>query len=217
MKSYLNQLRSRFPDYGLHLLVHSQGNAVVSDAIKQGAPFDTYILTQGALPASTYDVNAATNTVLLNREVSPYLTPDLQPLGYRGTYTNLTGRLVNFFNTNDFVLGVWIENHRFGKPSQFYSYNGTNCWYLYDSDLGLYRQVTDSQESRAMIARSRTQPIGRLGPTVGQISQGIIGATVNLNTQFGFFDSVDEHSAQWTRPIQTSRPYYIQVLDSITP
>jgi len=36
-----------------------------------------------------------------------------------------------------------------------------------------------------------------------------------LNAQFGFNgDSVDEHSAQWARPIQTSRPYFQQVLRS---
>ena len=44
--SYLNQLHTRFSGYRLNLLVHSQGNAAVSEAIKQGAPFDTYILSQ---------------------------------------------------------------------------------------------------------------------------------------------------------------------------
>ena len=52
MKTYMDQLHTRFSDYRLHLFVHSQGNSVVSEAIEQGATFDTYILTQGALPAT---------------------------------------------------------------------------------------------------------------------------------------------------------------------
>ena len=68
--TYMNQLRSRFPGYRLNILAHSQGNAVVSEAIRnQGLQFDTYILTQGAVPASSYNVNAPTNTTLLNAEV----------------------------------------------------------------------------------------------------------------------------------------------------
>jgi len=54
-------LRSRFPGYQLNLYMHSQGNAIVSEAIRNGAPFDTYILTEGALPDSAYDKGGAVN------------------------------------------------------------------------------------------------------------------------------------------------------------
>src|SRR5208283_5391812 len=79
LTTYLNQLRARFPGYRLNLLVHSQGNAVVSEAIEQAAPFDTYILTQGALPANAYDVNAPTDASLVAYEIFPNLTPEWQP------------------------------------------------------------------------------------------------------------------------------------------
>ena len=110
MATYLNQLRARFPGYRLNLLVHSQGNAITSEAIEQsGAPFDTYILTQGALPASAYDVNAPTNADLLSYETSNP-TPGWQPMGYDGIYTNLAGRIINFYNPQDKstrLVGSW--------------------------------------------------------------------------------------------------------------
>ena len=63
LTNYLGQLRARFPGYRLNILAHSQGNTVVSEAIKRGfTSFDTYILTQGALPDSAYDVNAPVDT-----------------------------------------------------------------------------------------------------------------------------------------------------------
>lgn len=205
---YLTQLRSRFPAYHLNILAHSQGNAIVSEAIEEGAPFDTYILTQGAMPASCYDVDTATNATLLGRE-SYFRTPEWQPMGYHGVYTNLTGNIVDFFNPLDKALGYWFQAEEYFKPSIGYSYDGTNSTYT-----GMFSSytVTDSQESRANVSRSRTLAIGQ------QAAQGIIRTTINLNTQFGFNgDSIDEHSAQWTRPIQTSLPYYNQILIQIRP
>jgi hypothetical protein len=41
-------------------------------------------------PTSAYDVNAPTNAMLLNAEFG-HPTPDWQPMGYRGVFTNLPG------------------------------------------------------------------------------------------------------------------------------
>lgn len=209
LATYLAQLRIRFPGYRLHLLAHSQGNAVVSEAIEQsGLTFDTYILSQGALPANCYDVNAPIDPTLSEDGLpAEYHTPEWQPMGYHGIYTNFTGRIVNFYNPIDFVLSIWHADQALGKPSLFYAYDGTNCWYRGWTGY----MVTDWEESRAMVSRSRTAPIGRSGPTFGH---GVIQSAVDLNAQFGFFDNTAEHSAQWTRPIQTSRPYFQQVLRS---
>ena len=112
LATYLNQLSSRFAGYRLNLYVHSQGNAVVSEAIEQsGVQFDTYILTQGAMPDSAYDVSAPTDSTLLGWESAPgYHTPEWQPMGYHGIYTNFTGNIVNFYNTNDPVLKWWLTD-----------------------------------------------------------------------------------------------------------
>lgn len=179
----------------------------------QGATFDTYVLSQGAISDSAYDVNAPTNASMASYDSGPNITPQYQPLGYQGIYTNtnFTGRIVNFFNTNDSVLALWVVDQEILKPSQFYSYNGTNCQYLFDPDDGGYRQVTDSQEARAQISRSRTLAIGQAGPAAGH---GVIQSAVELDTQFGFTTGFSEHSAQWTRPIQRCYGYYDQLLES---
>ncbi len=217
LKDYLNQLRNRFPNYRLHLIGHSQGAAVTSEALSLGAPFDTCILAQAAMPASCYDVNAPTDADLVARDVPPFHTPEWQPMGYRGAHTNIAGRLVNFFNPEDgILLGPWLWGQKFNKPERMaftYSYDGTNGWRVIDPDIGLRRMVTDPQESRAMIARSRTWAISAQGPAPGQ-TQGVIKSAVNLKAQLGFGNSRDEHSAFFTRPIQTIRPYYQQVLTS---
>ena len=222
LKNYLSQLRSRFPNYRLNVLAHSQGNAIMGEAIEQGAPFDTYILTQGAMPASSYDVNALTDSTLLTAEALVH-TPEWKPMGYHGVYTNMTGKIVSYYNPQDFVLNIWNADQAAGKPDSYanhvlfplapyYSYDGANGWWngiiygLFSSYL-----VTDPQESRAMISRSRTQPVGR------QNTGGVINSTIDLNAQFGFSDTTAEHSAEWTRPIQTCLPYYVQILNTIRP
>ena len=214
LTNYLGQLRARFPGYRLNILAHSQGNAVVSEAIKRGfTSFDTYILTQGALPASAYDVNATNDPVLLG--LAP--APEWQPMGYHGVYTNFTGKIVNFYNPQDKVLDYWVGDQEDLKPSVYfngstYYYDGTNSYY--DPIIGSKYLVTDPEESRAMVSRSLSLPIGQSGPAS---AHGVIQSAVDLHAQFGFINTVDEHSAQWTRPIQTSRPYYLQILDSIKP
>ena len=122
LATYLSHLRARFPGNHLNIFAHSQGNAVVSEAIRnQGAPFDTYLLTQGAMPASAYDMNATNDPALTAQEYPPFLTPDRQPMGYHGVYTNLPGRIVSFYNPVDYALqtgttlrilpiGRWIKD-----------------------------------------------------------------------------------------------------------
>jgi hypothetical protein len=221
LKSYLSQLHARFPGYRVNVIAHSQGNTVVSEAIRQGASFDTYILTQGALPDSAYDVNAPTNDLMASYEAAAP-TPEWQPMGYHGIYTNFNsnfpGRIVNFYNALDKVLGYWVNNQELVKPSitfnfSQYFYDGTNSYYV--PSIGSRYLVTDPQESRSMVSRSRTLSIGQSGPAS---PHGVIQSAVDLNAQFGFNGStVDEHSAQWTRPIQTCLPYYNQILVSIKP
>jgi hypothetical protein len=135
-------------------------------------------------------------------------------MGYRGIYTNFTGRIVNFYNSQDGVLNYWVTDQKLLKPSvyfdtSYYFYNGTNSYF--DPPFSANYLVTDPEESRADVSRSRTLPIGQSGPASGH---GVIQSAVDLNANFGFNSDISEHSAQWTRPIQTSRPYFQQVLRS---
>ena len=212
LTNYLNQLRARFPDSRLHLLVHSQGNAIVSEALtRSGVSVANYILTQGAISAGAYDVNATNYADFMAQEVGTHITPEWQPMGYRGIYTNLTGRIVNFYNPNDGVLAIWKTDQIDDKPGK-YTYDGTNCWYV--DFFFIKHLVTDQQEARAMVSRSRTLSIGQSGPASGH---GVIQSAVDLNVQYGFNSDISEHSAQWSRPIQTSLLYYKQILLQIQP
>lgn len=212
LTNYLKDLKTHFPGYKLNILAHSQGNAVVSEAIKNGLTFDTYILTQGALPANAYDATATNYLPFVAQETGSNITPKSQPMGYQGVYTNLTGRIVNFYNPNDGVLNIWKTDQIDEKPSAYYSYNGTNCWYT--DFYFISHLVTDFQEMRSMVSRSRSLSIGQSGPAS---AHGVIQSAVDLNASFGFNSDISEHSAQWTRPIQTCLSYYSQILLQIQP
>lgn len=233
-KAYLHMLTTRFPGYRIHVVAHSQGNALASEALSEGAPFDTYILTQAAMPASCYDVQAPTLAKLVAADTPPAgePTPEWTTMGYRGAHTNLVGQIVNYYNALDYALATgaiqpvpglpaipvsWEQNQYLSKPdglpgARNYTSDGTNGYAVID--VGLFRLVTDSEECRGMVARSRTKAIGALGPVAGQSSQGVIGSGVDLNAQFGFGTTRDEHSAEFKRSIQTARPYYLQLLRS---
>jgi hypothetical protein len=155
-------------------------------------------------------VSAPTNTTLLSAE-NVHPTPDWQPMGYHGAYTNLTGNVVNFFNSQDWALNKWVAN-QFIKPDPDYGSDGINVWeYLTGAPK---RSITDPEVSRAYVAHSRSWAIGAQAPASGQTSEGVINSTVDLQAQFGFGNILSEHNAEWTRPIQTSRAYYQQVLRS---
>jgi hypothetical protein len=72
--------------------------------------------------------------------------------------------------------------------------------------------ITDSEVSRAFVARSRTDAIGAQGIGMGETKQGVMNSTLDLVGQLGFGNKKSEHSAEWTRPIQTCYLYYYDVL-----
>jgi hypothetical protein len=232
LKNYLGYLRNNRPDlagYAIDLYAHSQGNVVTSEAILLGAPFDNYILTQGAFPAHCYDTNAPFLQKLLDAETNgvnakqtPYYPVDG---GYHGYCLSIHGNLINFFNTNDFALasGVtaglqtnWEEDQRAQKPDKFpggpfYAYDPsthvTTGYYIFSSYT-----VDDLQEIKALVARSRSKAVGAQGGL-----SGVISGSVDLKISFGFGETRSEHSAQFDRPIQTALNYYKAILVQIQP
>ncbi len=240
LKGYLTSLRSNRPDlagYDIDLYAHSQGNVVATEAIMQGAPFDNYILSQGAFPAHCYDTNAPFLQKLLDAEansVNAVQTP-FYPVdgGYYGYCATIHGNLVNFYNTNDFALATgityldpldlisiqtnWEENERAQKPEAFLG--GPS--YVYDSathvttgyyTLGTSYTVSDLQEIKALVARSRSRAVGAQTGLSGAIT-----GSVDLKTSLGFGETRDEHSAQFDRPIQTALSYSKAILIQIQP
>lgn len=222
-KDYLSYLTNRadLAGYSINILAHSQGNAVAGEALSTGAPFDNYILSQGAIPAHCFDGSAPTLQKLLNEETNkptPYIANEG---GYHICYTNLSGNVVNFFNTNDFALATgtyfgleanWEENQKAQKPESFIGehtyFFSVSTHFTYRQFLSQFTQATDLQEIRAMAARSRTKAVGAQGGL-----GGVIDGQVDLFTSFNFGETRPEHSAQFARPIQTVKGYFDQIFD----
>jgi len=186
-----------------------------AEALRLGAPFDTLILSSISLPAGCFDINAPADSILVAADAGTP-TPEWQPMGYRGVYSNVTARVFNYFNTNDNLLVSnlrWFGVQHYLKPDSLfdYRYDGTNSYGVLLNDEEFL--VTDTQESRAMISRSRTAAIGAQGPASGQTRQGVIESAVDLHAQFGLGDSENEHGGFFWRPLQTIGGYYDQVME----
>ncbi len=231
--THLIRLRERFPNHTINVIAHSMGGIVASEALRLGAPFDNCILSQAAVPAHSYDVNAPFLQKILTAEQTKATPLQAADGGYHGYFTNLTGNIVNFYNTNDYALvsgtcGIktnWEKNHESQKPEEIapslvqlhsiYGYSTNTLDSYVDVILltGTSRRVlTDSYEKKAMVARSRSQAVGGQAGVAGVINTN---SFVDLRAQFGFTGTREEHSAQFTRNIQNQmRPFYRQIMQS---
>lgn len=102
----LRQFRESFPSgYSVNMVGHSQGNVVVSEALKQGMSAESYAAMQAAFPAIAYDDNNLLAEARLVQAEAARPTPQTQTqMGYRGYCLNLNTRLISFFNRDDFAL-----------------------------------------------------------------------------------------------------------------
>jgi hypothetical protein len=231
LKNYLNYLKNSRADlsgYGLNIYAHSQGAVVASEALLQGASCDNCVLSQGAFPAHCYDTNAPflqdlwdSETNSVNAMQTPFYTTNG---GYHGYCLPIHTDMINFYNTNDFALATgttgpfdtnWEADQRTLKPHAFvggpsYIYYPSNFATVAYYTFGSHYTVTDSQEIKALVARSRSSAVGAQAGLAG-----VIHGSVNLGSSaFGFGRTRTEHSAQFDRPIQTVWGYYDEILVS---
>lgn len=218
LRDYLLALENRpgLEEYTLNIVAHSQGNVVASEALIEGAPFDNYILSQGAVPAHAYDPNVPFLQKFLSAEQSVPTPYSAASGGYHDYFSPINGNLVNFYNTNDFALvsGTcsvfdtnWEKNHESHKPEQNYRFDGTNCWW---ANPDLTNQIVNPMVKKAMIARTRSHAVGAQNGMVG-----VIATSVDLQAApFAFGQDRAEHSGQLTRNVQSAWHYYDEVLDS---
>jgi alpha-tubulin suppressor-like RCC1 family protein len=71
------------------------------------------------------------------------------------------------------------------------------------------RNVSDSWEMKAFVARSRTKAVGAF------LGGGSLGATENLRENFGFRNVRADHSGQFTRTIQSVEALYKRIRERI--
>ena len=117
----LNDLNAKYPGR-VYLLAHSMGNVVAGEALRLSGSshvVNTYVASQGAVSAHTYDTNIANYSF----SYPPYSlsadTPNIYGNWFSGNNGGGAGTVVNFYNTNDYALarGRWQLNQLF-KPDQ---------------------------------------------------------------------------------------------------
>lgn len=229
-KKYVENLKPNLSGYTMNVVAHSMGNVVVGSALHRGLTVDNYVLLQAALPAGCYDTSSGINSYqpLLDAESQTnggfyHTTPDFAnpDSGYRGYLTNVTGNLVNFFNTNDFALATgnlgayipflwwisanWEANEENFKPDEFNDYLTYYAYFtnapagqegqFLNSTAIVQHYVTDPHEMMSFVARPRSKAFGARG--------GIAGTSeVDLHANFGFDRNRDEHSAEFNWNVQ---------------
>jgi alpha/beta hydrolase family protein DUF900/thrombospondin type 3 repeat protein len=218
--------------YTISLIAHSMGNVVSGEALLEGLKVKNYFLLEGAVPASCYDPNVATEDRLARKDVqSP--TPDWHSApgtneltkGYRGYLQNITGIFVNFYNPKDFalqtgfttrnILGInkafetnWVKNQIDYKPDGGFGLGG--AYYSYHPSNAL--------ADRAWLYIDEVTPGRRVSDPwevkafVARSRSRAVGAqgatsgpifdSVNLNDIYDFNESRSDHSGQFTRTIQ---------------
>ena len=227
--AYFDWLKARFPGYSINAVAHSMGNIVMMETLKLqlaagSYDIDNYVMLQAAVPAHCYDTSLANYSLFTAVEANSH-TPDIYR-GFPGNIaTSVNGKIVNFFNTNDFALATgvyvnfihnvgisWENNEVNFKPDGpwYYSSDGTSCF----EDLSTHRTVTDPREQMAFVARPRSKAAGALGG-VG----GVVNTTgqVDLFATYGFGGASQDHSAEFNWNIQRVAPFYKTLLNGLFP
>jgi pimeloyl-ACP methyl ester carboxylesterase len=244
LRQYGLELQARLPDYAFNLVAHSMGNVVAGSALQRGLRVNNYVLMQAAVPAGCYDTSTNINSYSrFTQYDSSSPTPDLAAdMGYRGYLTNVTGNLVNFFNTNDFALATgtavgyapflwwlqvnWEANQESYKPDSptagasflHYKYNplatANQRSRLEVGTYGFAHYVTDPHEMLAFVARPRSKAVGAKKGVGGTID----GGEIDLTSRFNFRDGRDEHSAEFNWRMQQLgglNGFYFQLATSL--
>lgn len=249
LKDYINYLKAspRFSGYTTNVAVHSMGNIVMGEAIRQGVSVDNYALMQAATSAKCYDGNNANLDFAPIMENEPlFPTPDEDDIGgYKNTF-NQAVRRVNFYNEFDWALStgpldMWEGNQKTYKPDNLslrgggkyrFTTGDGKCWAdtLFLGTIPIsYREVTDDCEKKAFVGKSRSRAVGASGATRAPYAMvgGSITTNVNLrDAAFGFTaekqfgQTREEHSGQFTKLLCNAIPFYdalMQIAFNIQP
>jgi hypothetical protein len=208
-------LSSLYSEYNgeLHVFAHSMGNVVMGEALRLQSDaggsmiVKTYVASQAAIPAHVYDSSLAGNLQWdYNHPDIPIGTQNYGPHtpniygnclaflgGSDGGSTQSVGRVVNFFNPNDWALApdIW-EFNQITKPDyydlphllysyyygadptgpvqdQFYKKDAATLLFRTDLHIGGRSDVQDRYEIMSFAAEARTSALGRTGNVSGGV------------------------------------------------
>jgi len=180
---------------------HSMGNIVISEALRLEATsampdriVHTYVASQAASVAHAYDAAMpfveswwSVNTP----EVYANYPPTGQP--YFAPIDGAANRLINFYNPNDFALGLpWMLNQD-SKPDFGWTYDILAA--QWQRGMTVLAFPNDRYEIFAHIAEARSLPLGRQPDVNGPFDSAL---QVNLDLEFEFGGGQrTSHSAQF--------------------
>ena len=197
----LKDLNAEYPGH-VYMLAHSMGNIVAGEALRLatqqglGHLVNTYVASQAAVSAHTYDTNIANYSFNYFPWRSQAVTPNIYGNWFLGNNGGGAGQVVNFYNTNDYALqrSVW-QLDQLLKPDQFVLLGGTHWDYSYvgvtndpppwnhfqkDASLQIWNEVnfdivnvlTNRYEVMGLAAQPWTTAFGAT-PGVQNVSQDI--------------------------------------------
>jgi hypothetical protein len=134
----LEDLNSHYPGH-VYLLAHSMGNVVAGEAIRlEGSNqiVNTYVASQAAVPAHTYDTNVPDYSFDLTVGGFAYnlgpKVPNIYGGWFAGNYGGGAGNVISFYNTNDFALSrLHWQLNQLVKPDRGVLEGGTKWTYGY--------------------------------------------------------------------------------------
>lgn len=235
LRNYVeNYLKREMPNYPINIAAHSMGNIVTGSALARGMTVNTYMLMQAAIPSGCYNDTVNNYLPFTEAEQERHATPDTTAdNGYRmylSSYAANVGKIVSFFNVNDFALAKgstfpigntnWEQNEIAWKPDrpfvgkEYDYYPATHQSVLLQSpEVGtIIRTVDDPDEVKAFVARPRSKALG--AEPNSAIVFGEAGA-VDLHLLCGFDSDETDHSGQFNRGIQALHPFYQRMLDEL--
>lgn len=129
--------------YKIHILAHSQGNIVMSEALRQmdeSGMVSSYVSSQAAVSAGAYD-----NSLPCYLSPDKIYTPDLLGHYYSGTSSTeeyfhgnnqKVEKRINCYNLNDYAIKGWQSNNGYKPLDLLYS-----CYYK--GNINSYTQSAD--------------------------------------------------------------------------
>jgi hypothetical protein len=193
----------------VHVTAHSLGGVPLAAALRQGMRVDNALFQVAAVPAEMFDPDPA----LRLRDMRDVATPnDPDQGGYPGYLARSETRIYSLYNPTDTTFYGWniAQKQLKGGAALTHKYlyrpDAPDARRMVLSHLGRERQVTDPDEARAFIARSRTHALGA-EPRV----RGSVHSVFDLHRapyEFG-----NGHVVQWEWDPQRTTAFYNLVLD----
>jgi hypothetical protein len=219
-----NLLADRSASYRVHILAHSMGNVVASEALvnSTGVVVESYIATQAASVGHSYNrllptrplatkigSNDIPNFLIVRSTPNVYGNFDDSGHSYYYGLESHVSNFENFYNVGDFALenNIWGANQDL-KPDLGWNYDPQGGWYRIDAPDKVVSLAipVNRNEIFSYIAEAQSDPLGK----ISQVSS----FPTNLASEFKFGRTRSDHSGQFMDTIIVRHQYWLQIIES---